>query len=103
MSGDAQLSIFETPAAPSRRGDPITSELAGASVDVPARRRAALEAIAAHRDGATYHDVVNAAGAGRLTELDRLGLIETHELRQGPTGRLARVWRVTPAGLEALR
>lgn len=102
--------LFSAPLA--RKGDPATSHQAAADAARNAgnNRAAVLRAHARNAAGLTDYELADLTGlqqnsAGkRRGELRDAGLIEqTDQRRPAPSGSLAIVWRITPAGLEHLQ
>lgn len=117
MTGD--VSLLDAIAAPSigvwRSGQADTARLAALAVHgISGDQRVALfGALARAQDGLTAHEAKAAVGevvsyphvaSTRLTELARRGLVvQSNDKRLCRSGRWARVWRLTPAGIEAVR
>ena len=89
----------QTPASTrTRRDDPDTSLMAAARVDMRAKYVEILTSLEGQQKPVTYHVLIDAANYGRITELDRAGLIESPgSVREG------RLWEITDAGRQALR
>lgn len=99
-----QLSLLLPPQTPARvrtrTGDPETSLLAAASVDMRRKYVEVLSLLATLPKPVTYHDLIDAPNYGRLTELNRAGLIEEAGVQGGP--RRGRLWAITARGREAV-
>jgi predicted ArsR family transcriptional regulator len=90
---------------PARSSDPLTSVLAGQSVDVPARE---MEVYAFLRGaglyGATSSEIADALGLGRdsvsprMKGLVKRGLVAPSGTRTNASGRKAIVWVAVGAG-----
>jgi predicted transcriptional regulator len=102
--------LFSEPLA--RNTDPVTSHQAAADTarHVRADRRHVLEIHADHPAGLTDFELAaicdrqQTSVGKRRGELRDAGLIEqTESRRAAPSGSLAIVWRITPAGRELLR
>ena len=81
-----------------RSDDPTTSLIAAASVDMRAKYVEILTRLEGRDKAVTYHEIIDPANSGRMTELDRAGLIES----VGTSGRRGRLWVITDAGRSAL-
>lgn len=94
----------------SRTTDPESSKAAAASVNGPRDRDRAFRALAAHPEGLTDFELGDLIGRGqtsagkRRLELQRIGLVEfANDHRPAPSGAMARVWKLTAAGLVEAR
>lgn len=88
------------PETRTRVGDPDTSLVAAASVNMRAAYLRILKRLTDSDNtlyAVTYHHIIDAANYGRLTELERAGLI-----RVVGKSRRGRLWVITDKGREAI-
>lgn len=102
-----QLALpLETPiAGRSRRDDPASSRAAGRQVNATAERQQIRTQLAAHSEGLTADELVvvhngirvhRSQVASRLSQMKRLGDVETWSYRVNERGNSCQVWTLVP-------
>jgi hypothetical protein len=96
--------MYTSPEQRTRTEDPVTSLLAAADVNLREQYVEILDKLRRRRyhPPCTYHELIPANSAGRITELHRAGLIESVGMST-VKGKRGRLWRITTKGLDAIR